>query len=140
MGLRKVFENENTLCQGGNVSHGGRKNSARLYSLHFFLSKIYFQLVYTNFYIWQSNLVIHIYTYFSNYDLTQNIEYSSLCCTIESFIHAYIYTSLHLLFPNSQLIPPSPCSLANYKSTTVVVFRKETPLRLTGSFVVWTRK
>ena len=53
---------------------------------------------------------------------------SSSCCTIGSSVYPYyIYTSLHLLFPNSQLIPPSTHSLGNHKSTKMVVFRKETP-------------
>ena len=40
--------------------------------------------------------------------LLQNIEYSSLGCTVGPFFFIYfIYSSLYMLTPNSQFIPPS---------------------------------
>ena len=51
-----------------------------------------------------------IYTFFLysfHYDLSQDIEYSSLCYIVGLlfFIHS-MYTSLHLLTLNSHFIPP----------------------------------
>ena len=45
-----------------------------------------------------------------NYGLSQNIEYSSLCCTVRTllFIHSM---SLHLLLLNAKFIPPLPLPL-----------------------------
>ena len=56
----------------------------------------------------------HIYTLF-HYDLSQDIEYHSLCYTVGpcclSILH--IYTGLHLQIPKAQCIsPPLPLSLA----------------------------
>ena len=68
----------------------------------------------------QSDLVIHIYTFFfklfSTVFLSQDFEYSSLCYRTLFFIHP-ICTSLHLLIPNSHSIhSPAPFPLGNHES------------------------
>ena len=64
-----------------------------------------------------SNIPLTVYQSFflSHYGLSQDIEYSSLCYTV-GFVVYFTYSSVYLLIPNSQFIPPLPqqpqaCSL-----------------------------
>ena len=52
----------------------------------------------------------HSFFIFFHYDLSQNIEYRSLCYTVDLIHLFYIHTSLHLLIPNFQSNPFPPSS------------------------------
>ena len=78
--------------------------------------------------------VIHKYIFFSyffHYGLSQDIEYSSLCCTVGpccssilyiiflyNILYIYIYYNLHLLTPDSS---PSPSPLVTTSMSSVFV-------------------
>ena len=70
----------------------------------------------------KSDSVIHAYILF-HYGLSQDIEYSFLCYRVgpDCLSILYIYTSLHLIIPNSQFFPPCyPFPFGNHKSVLYV--------------------
>ena len=61
---------------------------------------------------WTTREFLHI---LFHYGLSWDIEYSSLCYTVGPCYLPILYTSLHLLIPNSQSFPPPP-PLGNHRS------------------------
>ena len=60
---------------------------------------------------WLSYRSEHSFSYFFCYGLSEDIESSLTCCTAGLGCSSilYIYTSLHLLIPDSRSCPPTPC-------------------------------
>ena len=60
-----------------------------------------------------------------HYGLSQNIEYSSLCCAVGPCLSVLYYKSLHLIIPGSHASPhptPSPLVTSNLFSLSVILF------------------
>ena len=63
----------------------------------------------------QLHIRMHYFCTLFHYGLSQNIEYSSLCCKTLLLIHSK-HDSFHLLIPHSQFTPLAPQTLDNHKS------------------------